>query len=88
MWKIAFWKATAERALSTVAQAALALLASDGVFNVFGNDVDLSAYIAVAGSAGILSILKALAANALPFTGPGPSLVPEAEVEAAEGPGA
>ena len=55
-----FWKDTAERVISTAAQAAIALLTVDG-FDVANFDVEQGA--AVVGVAALVSLLKALVAG-------------------------
>ena len=70
MFTKAFWKATGERVAATMAQAALALVTADGVFNIL--EVDLRQAATVVGSAGVLALVKALAASRV--GGRGPSL--------------
>jgi hypothetical protein len=58
MFTLAFWKAAGERALSTFAQAALALLVvAQGLL-----DIDWGQLLSVAGLAGLLSVLKSIIA--------------------------
>lgn len=58
MFTLAFWKATAERAISTGAQSALLILGADQI-NVVSVDWPIVAGFAAGGAA--LTILKALA---------------------------
>lgn len=69
MFTLAFWRATLERVLSSVAGGALAALGSDalGVF-----DVDFGKVASVALLAGLVSLLKALVVGKA--TDGGPSL--------------
>lgn len=60
IWTRAFWTDTAERAISTTAQAAVAILSADGLGIV---TVDWAQVGSVAGLAGMLAVLKALAAS-------------------------
>ncbi|MFS0697746.1 holin [Streptomyces nitrosporeus] len=64
----AFWKATAERAARTFAQAELALLGGDGLGLV---DVDWGAALSVGGLAAVLAVLTAVVASGTAATGPG-----------------
>lgn len=86
MFSLSFWKATAERAFSTAAQAFLTLV---GPVN-WWTEVDVveakTLGIAAASAFG-LAVVKALAAS-VTSPGAGPSLTPGAEVEAnmAQGP--
>ena len=61
IWTAQFWKATAERAVSTAAQAALAGIGTDliGVL-----DMDAVGILSLAGGGAVLSILKSIAATA------------------------
>lgn len=61
IWNAQFWKATAERAIATAAQSALAALGTDliGVL-----DIDAVAVLSLAGGGAVLSILKSVAATA------------------------
>ena len=70
MFTMMFWRATAERCLSTVAQAAVAALAA-GATGVL--DADWQAVASVAGMAGILSVLKAIGAATI-GSGDGPGI--------------
>jgi hypothetical protein len=64
-----FWKATAERAVKTVAQSAVALIAANATGLL---DVDWVQLGSVAGLAGLVSILTSIGSDAI--TGTGPSL--------------
>ena len=67
MWTVDFWKATAERALKTAAQAAIALFAA-GVTIL---DIDWGQGFAVVATATLLSVLSSVASNNFgPFEGP------------------
>lgn len=68
MFTLGFWKATAERAVSTAAQAALLILGADQV-NALDSDWQLVGGFALGGF--VLTVLKCLAVNSL--AGPGPS---------------
>lgn len=72
MWSVEFWKATAERAVFTFAQALLAIL-------IIGATDLLSApwtsALSTAGLAALLAVLKCIAANGIGT--PGPSLANE-----------
>ena len=61
IWTGKFWKATAERAVSTAAQAALAGIGTDLVGVL---DMDAVGILSLAGGGAILSILKSIAATA------------------------
>lgn len=65
MWTVEFWKATAERVLSTFAQA---LLGAVGATSAEGVDWGLS--LKVAGFAALLALLKCLAASGIGNKGP------------------
>lgn len=69
MFTLAFWRATLERVLSSIAGGALAALGSDAI-GVF--DVDFSKVASVALLAGLVSLLKALVVGKA--TDGGPSL--------------
>ena len=74
IWTGKFWKATAERAVSTAAQAALAGIGTDLVGVL---DMDAVGILSLAGGGAILSILKSIAATAAtgsPSVGGGESL--------------
>ena len=60
MFSKSFWRATAERTISTAAQAALAMLGADGLGVI---DVDWGQVGSVSGLAAVLAVLKALAAS-------------------------
>ena len=58
MWSKAFWKATAERVVASVAGGALSVIGAD----TFGAlDADWVGIASVAAGAGVVSLLKALA---------------------------
>ena len=68
IWQRTFWRATLERVISTTAQAGAALLGGDGLGIL---DIDWTQAASVAGLAGILSLLKCIAAAGIhPATGP------------------
>lgn len=72
MFTVVFWKRTAERAVKTVAQAAVALLAASGAGLL---DAGWLQVVSVAGMAGLLSVLTSVAST--PAGDPdSPSLVP------------
>jgi hypothetical protein len=80
MFTVAFWKATAERAVSTAAQAVLTLAGPVS----WWTDVDVTEAKTIgiaAVSAAALAVVKALAAGVL-SKGDGPSFTPDAEVSA------
>ncbi len=60
MFTRAFWKDTAERAISTAAQAAIGLLSADGLGVL---DVDWGDVGSVSGLAALIAVLKALVAS-------------------------
>ena len=62
MWTWTFWKDAAERAISTAAQAAIALLSTLGV-TVGLENVPWAAVASTAVLAGLLAVLKALVAS-------------------------
>lgn len=72
--KLAFWQATAERTVGTIAATAAALIAGD---NAVGQllpgvlEVDWLGVLSTSVTAGIVTVLKALASTS---TGNGPSL--------------
>ena len=70
---LAFWKATGERAVKTVAQSAVALITANATGLL---DVDYLGVASVAGLAGVVSILTSIGSDAV--TGSGPSLTPAA----------
>ncbi len=72
IWTGAFWKATAERAVSTAAQSAILVVAADQ-FNALTFDWPTLGGFAAGGA--VLSVLKSLAVNAA--TGTGPSVAGE-----------
>ncbi len=75
IWTKVFWQAAVERALSTTAQTALALVTIDlanGTASVLGGWQNVTSISLLAGA---LSVLKSVAANELKLGGdPGPSL--------------
>lgn len=77
MFTIVFWKAAAERALKTFAQALIAVLAV-GQTTVLS--VDWQQALAVSGTAALLSVLSSIASGGL--GNPGPSLASEELVSA------
>ena len=71
MWTLAFWKATAERALKTAAQAPLtAWLVGDVALSAWSVDWKDAAGLALGGA--LVSVLTSVASA--PVNGPGPSL--------------
>lgn len=56
-----FWRDTAERVVSTAAQAAIAVLTADGVVGVA--DVDFEAGASIVALAALVSFLKAIVAG-------------------------
>ena len=68
MWTALFWKALAERTISTAAQAALLALGADALNALTVEWTDVAGF--AAGGA-VLAILKGLAANAVTGDGPG-----------------
>ncbi|MFJ9173107.1 holin [Streptomyces sp. NPDC102360] len=68
MWSIGFWKATAERAIRTFAQALAAVLVA-GATNLL--DVDWPAALGTAGLAALLAVLTALGTAGIGPHGPG-----------------
>lgn len=56
-----FWKDTAERVVSTAAQAAIGVLTADGVLGVA--DVDFEAGASIVALAALVSFLKAIVAG-------------------------
>ena len=84
IWTAVFWKATAERAIATAAQSAIAALGTDliGVL-----DMDAMAVLSLAGGGAILSILKSVAATAAtgsPSVGGGETLEPRVNTHRAD----
>ena len=67
MFTLAFWKATAERAAKTVAQALIAVLAV-GQTTIL--TVDWQQALAVAGTAGRRSVLSSIASGSIGNYGP------------------
>jgi hypothetical protein len=70
MWTVAFWKATAERALKTFAQAFAAFLVADATGIL---EVDWAKGASVAALATLLSVLTSVGSDVI-TTAPGPSL--------------
>ncbi|MFI6685048.1 holin [Streptomyces sp. NPDC050485] len=68
LFTTAFWKATAERAIRTFAQALAAVLTA-GATNLF--DVRWTAALATAGLAALLAVLMAIGTSQLGQAGPG-----------------
>jgi hypothetical protein len=64
-----FWQATAERVISSVAGGALSAIGTDA-FDIL--EMDARAVVSIALGAGLVSLLKAFAANNI--GAPGPSL--------------
>lgn len=75
LWSASFWKATAERAIKTLAQSLIAILAV-GQTTVLS--VDWRQALAVAATATLLSVLSSIASAGIGNTGP--SLANEAVV--------
>lgn len=75
IWTSSFWKAAAERAVRTLAQSMIAVLAV-GQTNIL--TVDWQSALAVAATATVLSLLTSIVASGVGNTGP--SLVNEAVV--------
>lgn len=72
IWTAEFWKATAERALRTAAQAAILVLVGEAYESAQINALDLD-WLRVLGFAlggALLSVLTSLAGNAVSKTGP------------------
>src|SRR5690242_6265335 len=67
MFTLAFWRATLERVISSIAGGALSVLGAD-VFGVF--DVDFKGVASVALGAGLVSLLKALVVGKATDGGP------------------
>ena len=68
MFTSAFWRATAERALRTIAQTAAALVGVDVATSVI--DIDWQYVAGVSATAGVLSILTSVAAARVGEPGP------------------
>ena len=84
IWTAQFWKATAERAIATAAQAALAALGTDLVGVL---DMDAVGVLSLAGGGAVLSILKSIAATAAtgsPSIGGGEVLEPRVNTHRAD----
>lgn len=67
IWSAPFWKAAAERAISTFAQAFVATI---GVGAVGFGDVDWINILSISGVAALLSVVKSLIVNGATETGP------------------
>lgn len=85
IWSVSFWKAAAERAVKTLAQTLIALLAVNQTTIL---SVDWTQAAAVAATATMLSILSSIVSSGIGNTGPSlaneavvPSLVDHAPVE-------
>jgi hypothetical protein len=76
IWTSAFWKAAAERAVKTFAQAEAALLLAAGTGIL---DTDWTISLSVSGMAGVISVLTSVGSDAA--TGSGPSLTNAEVVE-------
>jgi hypothetical protein len=76
IWTSAFWKAAAERAVKTFAQAEAALLLAAGTGIL---DTDWTTSLSVSGMAGVISVLTSVGSDAA--TGDGPSLTNAEVVE-------
>ncbi|MEI5102426.1 holin [Streptomyces sp. PmtG] len=74
MWSAAFWKATAERAIRTFAQALAAVLVA-GAANLL--DVAWAAAFGTAGMAALLAVLTALGSAKVGPPGPGFTETPD-----------
>ncbi|MFI8931054.1 hypothetical protein C9F11_06380 [Streptomyces sp. YIM 121038] len=74
MWSAAFWKATAERAVRTFAQALAAILVA-GATNLL--DVAWAAALGTAGMAALLAVLTALGSAKVGPPGPGFTETPD-----------
>ncbi|MEV7422885.1 holin [Streptomyces sp. NPDC091212] len=68
MTTTAFWRATFERIVRTVAQAILALISADGLGLL---DVDWGAAFSVGGLAGVYALLTAIVTSGGATEGPG-----------------
>ncbi len=68
IWTRQFWKAAAERGISTAAQAAIAAIGTSALPAV---SLPWPAVGAAAGLAGLLSVLKSLVVNQVTRDGPG-----------------
>ncbi|MEV7197614.1 holin [Streptomyces sp. NPDC093510] len=79
MWTGAFWKATAERAVRTFAQALAAVLVA-GATSLL--DVPWGAAFATAGLAAVLAVLTAIGAAEVGAAGPGITEQPTASAGA------
>lgn len=68
IWTKAFWAATVERAVKTLAQTALAVIVTAGVSSVL--DVDWVQVASASALAAVISILTSITSNAVTKTGP------------------
>lgn len=76
MWTVKFWKAAAERAVKSAAQALILLWAADGGFNLL--DANLPQAAGLAGGAAVLSLLTSVASSMVGDSS-SPSLVSETD---------
>ena len=67
IWTAAFWRATAERVIATIVGALVAVLTADG-FDLL--KVDWTGVLVTIGTAGLVSLLKAVLANVATKNGP------------------
>lgn len=74
MWTVKFWKAAAERAVKSAAQALVLLWAADGGFNIL--DVNYPEAFGLSGGAAMLSLLTSVISSAVGDSS-SPSLVNE-----------
>ena len=74
MWTVKFWKAAAERAVKSAAQALVLLWAADGGLNIL--DVNLTEAFGLSGGAAVLSLLTSVVSSAVGDSS-SPSLVSE-----------
>lgn len=82
MWTLAFWKATAERAVSTAAQSAILVFGADQI-NALEADWSTVGGFALGGA--VLAVCKALAVNAATGNGPGATDAETLDPSAARG---
>ncbi|MFI1676031.1 holin [Streptomyces sp. NPDC020607] len=85
MWNAAFWKATAERAIRTFAQALAAVLVAEATSLL---DIEWGAAFATAGLAAALAVLTAIGASEVGGAGPGITEEPTKRASAGAGAGA
>lgn len=74
MWTVKFWKAAAERAVKSAAQALILLWAADGGLNIL--DVNVTEAFGLSGGAAVLSLLTSVVSAAVGDSS-SPSLVSE-----------